>query len=328
VPARFRVLGGIHATFMYKQVLSEAPWVDVIVRGEGEEIFRRADARHRRGPLARGRKIKGLAYRRRRPRSSPPRPRPTVKDLDGSIPDWSLLEWEKYIYVPLNVRVAIPNMARGCPSPVRSARNGNSGATTACAIPKGGRRDREPGERPRRRLLHPRRRGTHHQPQEVHPVLRGADRPRPARQGQVGHQHPRHRHHARQGAAALLPQGGAGAHLARHRGGRAAEARPLQQGNQGRGEQGGHPPAARGRHLRPRRSSSWVSTTRRPRRWKKPTDGPDWQPDLANWAMYTPWPFTPLFQELGDKVEIFDFREVQFRHADHETRGDGPRDAA
>jgi hypothetical protein len=33
-----RVLGGIHATFMYKQVLSEAPWIDVIVRGEGEEI--------------------------------------------------------------------------------------------------------------------------------------------------------------------------------------------------------------------------------------------------------------------------------------------------
>ena len=39
VPHAVRVLGGIHATFMYKQVLSEAPWVDVIVRGEGEEIF-------------------------------------------------------------------------------------------------------------------------------------------------------------------------------------------------------------------------------------------------------------------------------------------------
>jgi anaerobic magnesium-protoporphyrin IX monomethyl ester cyclase len=47
----------------------------------------------------------------------------------------------------------------------------------------------------------------------------------------------------------------------------------------------------------------------------------DWQPDLANWAMYTPWPFTPLFQELGDKVEIFDFSKVQLRHADHEARG-------
>ena len=28
-----RVLGGIHATFMFQQVLTEAPWVDVIVRG-------------------------------------------------------------------------------------------------------------------------------------------------------------------------------------------------------------------------------------------------------------------------------------------------------
>ena len=31
----------------------------------------------------------------------------------------------------------------------------------------------------------------------------------------------------------------------------------------------------------------------------------DWQPDLANWAMYTPWPFTPLFRELKDKVGCF-----------------------
>jgi magnesium-protoporphyrin IX monomethyl ester anaerobic oxidative cyclase len=38
----------------------------------------------------------------------------------------------------------------------------------------------------------------------------------------------------------------------------------------------------------------------------------DWQPDLANWAMYTPWPFTPLFQELRDKVEIFDFSKYNF----------------
>lgn len=38
----------------------------------------------------------------------------------------------------------------------------------------------------------------------------------------------------------------------------------------------------------------------------------DWQPDLANWAMYTPWPFTPLFQELKDKVEVFDFSRYNF----------------
>jgi len=38
VPQAVRVLGGIHATFMYAQVLAEAPHIDLIVRGEGEEI--------------------------------------------------------------------------------------------------------------------------------------------------------------------------------------------------------------------------------------------------------------------------------------------------
>ena len=28
------VLGGVHATFMFNQVLSEAPWIDAIVRGK------------------------------------------------------------------------------------------------------------------------------------------------------------------------------------------------------------------------------------------------------------------------------------------------------
>jgi radical SAM superfamily enzyme YgiQ (UPF0313 family) len=54
----------------------------------------------------------------------------------------------------------------------------------------------------------------------------------------------------------------------------------------------------------------------------------DWQPDLANWAMYTPWPFTPLFQELMDKVEIFDFSKYNFVTPDHVARGDGPRNAS
>ena len=28
--------------------------------------------------------------------------------------------------------------------------------------------------------------------------------------------------------------------------------------------------------------------------------------------MYTPWPFSDLFQELGDKVEIFDYEKYNF----------------
>ncbi len=38
----------------------------------------------------------------------------------------------------------------------------------------------------------------------------------------------------------------------------------------------------------------------------------DWNPDMANWAMYTPWPFSDLFRELGDKVEVFDFEKYNF----------------
>jgi anaerobic magnesium-protoporphyrin IX monomethyl ester cyclase len=38
----------------------------------------------------------------------------------------------------------------------------------------------------------------------------------------------------------------------------------------------------------------------------------DWDPDMANWAMYTPWPFSDLFKELGDKVEIYDFSKYNF----------------
>jgi anaerobic magnesium-protoporphyrin IX monomethyl ester cyclase len=114
-PDAIRVLGGVHATFMYKQVLSEAPWVDVIVRGEGEEIFleliRAIDGG--RWPSGRG-TINGLAFRDG-DRIVATQAAPTVKDLEAIKPDWSLLDWSKYIYVPLNERVAIPNLARGCP---------------------------------------------------------------------------------------------------------------------------------------------------------------------------------------------------------------------
>jgi anaerobic magnesium-protoporphyrin IX monomethyl ester cyclase len=38
-PGIVTVLGDVHATFMYQQVLVEAHWIDAIVRGEGEEII-------------------------------------------------------------------------------------------------------------------------------------------------------------------------------------------------------------------------------------------------------------------------------------------------
>ncbi len=114
-PGALTVLGGIHGTFMYGQVLSEAPWIDYIVRGEGEEIvvnlIRAYDQQQL--PAARA-EIKGIAYLEDgKPVATAPHP--PICDLDAQTPDWGILDWDKYIYIPLNCRVAIPNFARGCP---------------------------------------------------------------------------------------------------------------------------------------------------------------------------------------------------------------------
>jgi anaerobic magnesium-protoporphyrin IX monomethyl ester cyclase len=104
---------------MFKQVLAEAPWIDVIARGEGEEILieiiRAVDAGEW---LNRRNAIKGIAFIDKADGGSKivaTEAAPTIKDLDGIEADWDILEWNKYQYIPLNCRVAIPNMARGCP---------------------------------------------------------------------------------------------------------------------------------------------------------------------------------------------------------------------
>ena len=62
-PAIVTVLGGIHGTFMYPQVLKEAPWIDAIVRGEGEQVFLNFVRAVDDGSWARYRNsVRGIAY--------------------------------------------------------------------------------------------------------------------------------------------------------------------------------------------------------------------------------------------------------------------------
>jgi anaerobic magnesium-protoporphyrin IX monomethyl ester cyclase len=104
---------------MYTQVLAEAPWIDTIVRGEGEEILINLIRVIDQGKWpAERHSVKGLAFTE----TGPEGPQivataaaPTIKDLDAVEADWGILEWDKYKYIPLNCRVAIPSMARGCP---------------------------------------------------------------------------------------------------------------------------------------------------------------------------------------------------------------------
>lgn len=119
-PKAVLMIGGVHATFMYQQVLSEAPWIDLVARGEGEEICVAIaqTVAEKRWPRD-ARKIEGIAFRERADDDElkivATKAAPTIKDLDSITPDWGILEWDKYKYIPLNCRVAIPNMARGCP---------------------------------------------------------------------------------------------------------------------------------------------------------------------------------------------------------------------
>jgi anaerobic magnesium-protoporphyrin IX monomethyl ester cyclase len=115
-PSIVTILGGIHPSFMYGQVLTEAPWIDYIVRGEGEEIIvnllraiEAGDDRQRRH------EIRGLAFCSDEGNVVATPAHPPIADLDSLTPDWSVLDWSQYIYIPLNVRVAVPNFARGCP---------------------------------------------------------------------------------------------------------------------------------------------------------------------------------------------------------------------
>lgn len=116
LPNVITVLGGIHPTFMYTQVFSEAPWIDYIVRGEGEEIAVALLQSIEAGTHRQDRKrIWGIAYIDDDGQVVATPARPVIEDLDTLTPDWSLLDWDKYIYTPLNCRVAVPNFARGCP---------------------------------------------------------------------------------------------------------------------------------------------------------------------------------------------------------------------
>jgi len=33
---------------------------------------------------------------------------------------------------------------------------------------------------------------------------------------------------------------------------------------------------------------------------------------MANWNMYTPWPFAELFEELSDRVQVRDYAKYNF----------------
>ncbi len=313
VPNALRVMGGIHATFMYKQVLTEAPHVDVIVRGEGEEIIVElmqavADGRYE----ADKHKIKGLAFKdgdviKATQAAS------TVKDLDAITPDWSFLEWDKYIYVPLGVKVAIPNMARGCPftcsfcsqwkfwrdyrvrDPLKVVDEiedlvNNHGVGFFILA------DEEPTINRKKFIQFCEELIARGLPEKIQwgintrvtDIMRDKELLGLYRRAGLVHVSLGTEAAAQLKLDVFNKETKVGENKEAIRLLREADIFVEAQFIVGLDNETHET-------LEETYKMAW-----------------DWQPDLANWAMYTPWPFTPLFQELGDKVEIFDFSKYNF----------------
>jgi anaerobic magnesium-protoporphyrin IX monomethyl ester cyclase len=107
------VMGGVHPSFMWREVLEEdgAP-VDFVVRGEGEEALPELLTALRDGgdPA----QVAGVAYR---DDGTPcaTRVRPRIKCLDGLPVAWDLLDWPTYTYfVYPGSRLGAISTSRGC----------------------------------------------------------------------------------------------------------------------------------------------------------------------------------------------------------------------
>jgi anaerobic magnesium-protoporphyrin IX monomethyl ester cyclase len=311
-PQIVTVLGGIHGTFMYPQVLKEAPWIDAVVRGEGEQVFlnlvQAVDAG--RWPAERA-SVRGIAYAQAdgkvvaTPAESP------IEDLDRLEPDWSILDWDKYIYIPMNRRVAIPNFARGCPFTCSFCSQWKFWRDYRIRDPKKVvdeieklvkehdigffiLADEEPTihrkkfiqfceeliERKLNVLWGINTRVTDIlRDERLLPLFRKA--------GLI---------HVSLGTEAA-------AQLKLDRFNKETTIAQNKKAIQLLKDAGIVTEAQFIVGLENETAETLEETYRMAR---------DWNPDMANWAMYTPWPFSDLFQELGDKVEVFDFEKYNF----------------
>jgi|Deesub1362A_J573_1020465.scaffolds.fasta_scaffold00013_49 anaerobic magnesium-protoporphyrin IX monomethyl ester cyclase len=110
-PDIITIIGGVHPTFLYDEVL-ENKYVDYVVRGEGEETIKELLL-----ALEGGRgldRVRGIAYRSGR-QVITTSARPFIQDLDGLSPAWDLIDWKDYRYFVIpRSRLGAVSTSRGC----------------------------------------------------------------------------------------------------------------------------------------------------------------------------------------------------------------------
>jgi len=105
------VLGGPHATFMPRQTMEECKYIDIIVRGEGEETTRELIENIEKGaPLN---EVKGITFRKKN-EIIDTEPRPFIKNIDEiPFPSRDLLPMHLYKFN--GVKYTTMLTSRGCP---------------------------------------------------------------------------------------------------------------------------------------------------------------------------------------------------------------------
>jgi len=305
------VLGGIHGTFMYPQVLKEAPWIDAVVRGEGEQVFLNLVTAVDNGSWRIDRRqVNGIAFAEDG-KVVATAAEPTIQDLDRILPDWGILEWDKYQYIPMGVRVAIPNFARGCPFTCTFCSQWKFWRDYRIRDPKKVVdeietlvRDHQVGffiladEEP-----------TIHRKKFIQfceeliernlPVLWGIN----TRVTDILRDEKLLPLFRKAGLIHVSLGTEAAAQLKLDRFNKETTIAQNKKAIQLLRDAGIVTEAQFIVGLENETAETLEETYRMAR---------DWNPDMANWAMYTPWPFSDLFQELGDKVEVFDFEKYNF----------------
>jgi anaerobic magnesium-protoporphyrin IX monomethyl ester cyclase len=116
LPRAWIIYGGVFPTFHWPEIMEQAPAIDFIVRGEGEEtIVRLVAALEQKQGLE---TVPGIVFRVGT-RPDPGRvianpPAPVIRDLDACRIGWELIDHQRYTYWG-NRRAVVAQFSRGCP---------------------------------------------------------------------------------------------------------------------------------------------------------------------------------------------------------------------